>query len=101
MFIYNVTIKLDHDIHSDWLKWMKEKHIPDVLKSEKFQSHRLCRLIEPADKDGFTYAIQYFASDIKKLTDYQEKHAPPLQREHTARYKDKFVAFRTILKVID
>jgi len=94
-------MKVDFDIHDDWLKWMKNVHIPDVLKTEKFQSHRMCRLIDPADKDGFTYAIQYFAADIKKLTDYQEIHAPKLKEEHTQRYKDKFVAFRTILKVID
>jgi hypothetical protein len=29
---------------------------------------------------------------------YQEKHAPALQKDHYDRYKDKFVAFRTLLK---
>ncbi|MCE3229382.1 MAG: hypothetical protein K0S32_3933, partial [Bacteroidetes bacterium] len=33
MFIYNVTVNISNDIHTDWLKWMKEIHIPDVMKT--------------------------------------------------------------------
>ena len=101
MFLYNVTVKVDYDIHEDWLDWMQRVHIPDVLKTGKFVSHRLCRMIDPAEKDGFTYAVQYFSSDIHKLQEYQDKYAPELQKEHIERYKDKFVAFRTILKVVE
>ena len=27
MIIYNVTIKLDPEIHEDWLSWMRRHHI--------------------------------------------------------------------------
>jgi len=101
MILYNVTVKVNLDIHSDWLEWMKTVHIPDVMKTEMFLSNRICRLIDPVDKDGFTYAIQYYAKDIGKIQTYQEKYAPELQKQHTERYKDKFVAFRTLLKVVE
>jgi len=101
MILYNVTVKVDHQIHLEWLEYMKKEHIPDVMKTEMFLSHRICRLIDPVDKDGFTYAIQYYAKDIGKIKKYQEKYAPKLQKEHTDKYKDKFVAFRTLLKVVE
>ena len=101
MIIYNVTVKVSHEINQGWLEWMKTKHIPDVLNTGLFEKHHLCRLIEEDQKDGITYAIQYFCKDMSAYFDYQHNHAPALQEEHTERYKDQFVAFRTLLRVID
>jgi hypothetical protein len=36
----------------------------------------------------------------EKLDDYQKNFAPELQKAHTERYKDKFVAFRTLLEEV-
>ena len=36
MFIYNVTTKINWNIHEAWVKWMKEKYIPDVMKQRVF-----------------------------------------------------------------
>ena len=33
MIIYNVTVGVDKSIEADWLAWMKEVHIPDVIKT--------------------------------------------------------------------
>jgi hypothetical protein len=38
MIVYNVTINLDHDIHDEWVKWMKEKHLHDVMATGMFTS---------------------------------------------------------------
>jgi hypothetical protein len=101
MFIYNVTVKIDHAIQADWLEWMREQHIPDVMKTGQFQSHRLCKLMEQDESDGLTYAIQYLATSMSHVFTYQEKFAKKLQAEHTERYAGKFVAFRTLLRIIE
>ena len=36
MYIYNVTVNVSDDVHIEWLKWMKETHIPDVMKTGCF-----------------------------------------------------------------
>ena len=36
MILYNVTIKVDHDIHDEWMEWMKQTHIPQVLETGLF-----------------------------------------------------------------
>ena len=45
MIIYNVTVSLvDQNIHQDWLKWMKEIHIPEVMDTV-FLDNKICRLL--------------------------------------------------------
>ena len=35
MIVYNVTIKIDLDVHDLWLKWMKEEHMARVLETDR------------------------------------------------------------------
>ncbi len=99
MIIYNVTVKVDHDVAEDWLDWMRNTHIPDVLATGLFTDHRICRVVQD-DPDGMTYAIQYFCESMKNLQQYAAQHAKRLQDDHTERYKDKYVAFRTVMEVL-
>ena len=70
MIIYNVTVSLvDQSIHQDWLKWMKEIHIPEVMDTGYFLDNKICRLLV---EDEITYAIQYTCKDMDTLNEYQE-----------------------------
>ncbi|RMG79098.1 MAG: DUF4286 family protein [Bacteroidetes bacterium] len=100
MIIYNVTVKIDNDVHDEWLDWMKTKHIPDVMKTGLFTDSKILKVLVD-DEDGVTYSIQYSSPDMESLETYQKKYAAELQKEHSEKYKDKFVAFRTLLEVID
>lgn len=99
MIIYNVTVKVDNEAHDEWIEWMRSKHIPDVMATGKFVEHQMAKVLVD-DTDGVTYAIQYKCATMMDLDDYQENHAPALQREHAERYKDRFVAFRTLLELV-
>lgn len=101
MILYNVTVKIDLDVHDDWLAWMRDKHIPDVMTTGHFVEYRMMRLLEQDETDGITYAIQYGCRGMADLLAYRNNEAPALQAEHTERYKDRFTAFRTILRVLD
>ena len=101
MIIYNVTIKVDPEVHDDWLNWMRSNHIPDVMNTGCFVNSKLLKLKDLDESNGVTYAIQYFADQREKLEEYQTEFAPKLQAEHTVRYKDKFVAFRTVMEQVE
>lgn len=101
MIIYNVTINIDETVHQDWLAWMKTIHIPDVMNTGCFEDYKICKILSvQEDETGHTYAIQYFCLNEEKLSTYQNKYAPQLQKEHLERYDGKFVAFRTLLEEI-
>lgn len=100
MIIYSVTIKIDLDVHDEWFSWMKKKHIPDVLATGKFVEYRMMKVLAENEADGITYNIQYSAKTISDYFDYLNNLAEKFQIEHTEKYKDKFVAFRTLLKEV-
>ncbi|MBT6516091.1 MAG: DUF4286 family protein, partial [Crocinitomicaceae bacterium] len=36
MIVYSVTVKVNQEIEENWLRWMKEVHIPDVMATGFF-----------------------------------------------------------------
>jgi len=100
MIIYNVTVRVEHDVKEDWVAWMKSTHIPDVMNTGKFVSHRLCKLLGHDETDGVTYAVQYLCQNIAVYNDYIREHSEVLKKEHVERYGEKCLAFRSLLEVI-
>ena len=96
--IYNVTVNIDHEVHNEWLIWMKEIHIKDVLKTGLFLEAKLSKILAE-ESGGLSYSIQYLCLNSDKLDEYQAKYAPKLQEEHHLKFQGKFVAFRTLLRV--
>ncbi|MEM8907893.1 MAG: DUF4286 family protein [Bacteroidota bacterium] len=100
MILYNVTIKVDQAVHEDWLQWMQQVHIPEMMQTQLFEEYKLCRILHE-EPDGMTYAIQYFCKDMKTLHQYQVHHAQRLQAAHQERYRDQYVAIRTLMEVLN
>ncbi len=101
MLLYNVTVTIDLDIHQDWLRWMRETHIPDVMATGMFVSYRMCRLLGHEHEDSEIYALQYLVSDMAHLRRYMDEFAPELQRQHAQRYEGRYAAFRTVMEMVD
>ena len=99
MIIYNVTVNIEDDVHQQWLKWMKEIHIPDVMRTGLFLENKICRVLVH-EESGTTYSIQYTCQDMNDYNKYKKEYAPKLQQEHSKKFDGKFVAFRTLLEVI-
>jgi len=99
MIIYNVTVSVEKSVKEDWLKWMQEVHIPEVMATGVFLKSQINRVMVQGDSDN-TFAIAYTCDSMKNLHQYQVNFAPELQQKHVARYGDKAVAFRTLMEVI-
>lgn len=100
MVIYNVTVNVNHEILEDWLSFMKDSHIPDVMNTGYFSGHRFLRLVKQ-EPEGATYCIQYFTDSLAKLQQYMATQAPRLQQDVAVRYGEKAMAFRSILESVD
>lgn len=100
MIQYNVTIKIEADSEHEWLSYMQDKHIQDVLDTGLFLSCRMSKMISHAEEGEPSYTIQYTLESMAKMHEYQTKHAAQLQAEHNEKFKDKYVAFRTLMEII-
>ena len=99
MIVYSVTVNIETESHEEWLDWMKNKHIPDVLNTGIFKDHQILKVISrDQEEEGVTYNIQYSCASMADLHRYQAHFAPKLQAEHTEKFNNKFVAFRTLLE---
>jgi len=101
MLLYNVTVTIDLEIHEDWVRWMRETHIPDIMASGCFLSYRMCRLLGHEHEDSEIYAVQYLSKDMVHLMRFQQEFAPDLQAQHKARYDGRYAVFRTVMEVVD
>ena len=99
MIIYNVTINIENDVHDEWLKWMREVHVPEVMQTGLFTENKICRLLVE-EEQGQTYSFQYTCKSMQDYETYKANHAPLLQDDVKKRYDGKFVAFRSLLEVI-
>jgi hypothetical protein len=98
MIIYNVTCKIDASREDEWVKWMREKHIPEVCAAGCFSGAIMMKLKFPPEDEGVTYAIQYRCTSMEILDQYLSEYAQALQLDHILKFGEDVVAFRTILE---
>lgn len=100
MILYNVTIGIDQGVEQEWLEWMKTTHIPEVINTGCFVEYKIFKVLSQQEGDNPSYSIQYFTDSVDEVNEYLQNHAPRLQKELLLRYKDKHVAFRTLLESV-
>ncbi len=99
MIIYNVTVKIDAEAADEWVKWMKEEHMPELMNTGLFTDSRLCRLLEQDETEGRTYTAQYFCNTIEDYNSYIDNHAQHMRDKGFTRFGNRFMAFRTVMEV--
>ena len=101
MIIYNVTIKVAKAIQTEWLAWLQQVHIPEVLDTKCFSKATIHQLLEIDDSEGPTYAIQYSAEKMADYKRYIDEFAATMRQRSFDRWGDQFIAFRTIMEVVN
>jgi len=99
MYLYNVTLILEDAAAQEWLQWMQETHIPQVMATGMFVSNRLLKVVD-SPNEGVTYCAQYVVDSLENYNQYQEVFAPALQAELNERYKNRFVAYRSLMEFV-
>ena len=100
MLIYNVTTNIETSVHEEWLEWMQEIHIPDVLATGKFLNAKMSRVLVEEDMGGISYSVQYTTVDRATLQKYYTDDAPKLRDDALKRFPNQFVSFRTELEIV-
>lgn len=101
MFIYNVTIKINAPIKEAWLHWLKEEHIPEMIQTGCFTDAVILHLVEADDEEGFTFAVQYHVPGKALYNRYIEKYAEQMRKKGIEKWGDQFIAFRTLMQVVN
>lgn len=100
MLLYNVTVIVEDSAADEWLQWMRDIHIPEVMETGKFVSNRLLKVLD-SPNEGQTFCAQYVAENLTDYESYQKDHAPALQEKLRVKFENRFVAFRTLMQYVD
>ncbi|WP_373495402.1 DUF4286 family protein [Aquiflexum sp.] len=101
MILYNVTVNIEKEVEQDWVLWMKNIHIPDVLATGMFSENRFYKILHDSEDGSVNYSVQYFSDSMEKVMEYQKKFSQKLQEDVKSKFQDKFVVFRTLLETVD
>jgi Domain of unknown function (DUF4286) len=100
MLIYNVTSGVDKKIELEWLLWMKETHIPEVMRTGMFVDYTFYKILSSEQEDSISYAVQYSAISLDQVEKYLENYAPTLREEVQKKFGEGVASFRTLLEEV-
>ena len=100
MLIYNVTVKVNWAIHDAWLNWMQLEHMQELVATGCFTHAQLVRLLETDEKEGPTYAAQYFAENKSDYDRYIEIHSTLMRQKASDKWGDRFFTFRSLMEIV-
>lgn len=100
MFIYSVTIHILKENEVEWLEYMQQKHIADVLKTGFFSKAIMRKEIHKENENRVSYNTEYFTETIEKYDTYVQVAAPVLQKDVIEKFGGKFTAERKFYEVI-
>ncbi|MCV9927653.1 DUF4286 family protein [Flavobacterium sp. LS1R49] len=100
MIIYNITTNIHESVHDQWLNWMQQKHIPEILATGKFSSARIVKVLVDEEMGGITYSVQYVTDSKETLERYYLEDEPAFNQEALRLFADKMLSFRTELEFI-
>lgn len=100
MILYNVTVNIDLEKELEYVKWMKEVHIPEVMATGFFHESRFFKLLHELE-EGVNYSSQYFAESMEHVHQYQAEYAQELQQRLKNRFDGHYVVFRSLLELVE
>ena len=101
MIVYNITIKIDPAIETAWLQWQKNEHIPEIMASGYFTGTKFFHLLEQDESEGITYVVQYTAATLDDYHNYIKAFAAALREKALAKWGNRFIAFRTVMEIVN
>jgi antibiotic biosynthesis monooxygenase (ABM) superfamily enzyme len=99
MVIYVVNVTLKKEKKQEWLKWMKEVHIPGVLRTGYFLGAEIFSVILPAKSgDEISFSVQYRSETYEKFMSYTVKESGRLRKEVQDKFGNELVITRQVLE---
>jgi hypothetical protein len=98
MIINNITYNVDRTLEEDFLAWLKEVHIPEVMNTLKPKSYKILRLLTEIENAGSTFSVQYKYNSLADFEEFENEFQEDLNYEIHKRYNGHYVFFPSLLE---
>ena len=101
MIVYNITIQVSWEIAEEWLIWLQEDQIPEIMATNFFDDYKMYRLLDLEESEGPTFTIQFYTSSLERYKRYAADYASILREKSFARWADQFIAHHTYMQLVN
>ena len=99
MIIYSITTSVKNEYITEWLKWMKEEHIPNIMRTGYFENFKIYEVRVPTtNSEETTYIINYECESFEKYKEYADTEAARLRAAYAAKYSGIAKTARTVME---
>jgi hypothetical protein len=100
MLIYNITFLVADKVSQQWLQWVNDSHIPEMVASGYFTEPRLAKVLSDHGQEGTSYAVQYHIADMQELGVWRRKFGSAMERNCASLFGEDVLLFTTVLELI-
>ncbi len=100
MIVYNVTINILAEKEAEFVAWMKNTYIPEVMKTGFFFEYRFLRLLQNQE-DGINFAAQFHTEGMEKMLHFDKVHAKQIDDLLYDTFRDEYISFRSLLETVE
>lgn len=100
MYIYNVTTNVSETVIEDWLVWMKETYIPEMIGTGCFTGAKLSRVMVQEEMGGKTFSTQYTVKNKEIFKEFYLTHVAIMNAKVEKKFSGNYVQFQTELEVL-
>lgn len=101
MLIYNTTYQVDTDNARNFVIWLHEVYIPQAESNDWLKNARLCRILSHKEENSECFSLQWEVEDTRALHQWHTSCGMALNAEMLKVFKDKVIAFSTLMEVIE
>ncbi len=101
MLIVNTTYHVSEDIQADWIFWVKNEYIPEVIKTNMMVQPRFFRLLIEDEPGNVSYALQFEVYDLDTLENWFNRYGTDMQVTMSNRFQEKVMGFTTMMETVE
>lgn len=100
MIVYNTTMNVGHEVHDEFISWLKNDIIPGVLATGYFSDCKLFRLLNIDETDGPTYSMQFSCASIEVYQEFRQNIEGESIKKAEAKWGNHVYYFRSIMESV-
>lgn len=98
MIIFNITVNISYEAEQEWITYMKQIHIPEIMATKLPIELKFLRLLTEIENEGVTYTSQFSFRTMEDFLAYQTDFQSTIQEKHHRKFNGQYVSFRTLLE---
>jgi len=97
MYLFNITLLADEEIHREIKTWVLQEFFPKIKESKTFQSQALLKLLN-SPNEGITYSLQFLAEEESQIRTFQQTLFLDLQNKAHHEFRGRLHFFDSVLE---